>query len=110
MRQARSNLRRRARRAHHQLRLRSGAEGPAHDPYSWTEYIVSNNDHEICLRHGDGLGYMRLTIDGIDTRGDAKTPDQQCRIQRTFLKMTGFTITTFKRAWDSINQPSDASP
>jgi hypothetical protein len=44
------------------LDMRSGSEGPRHDPYGWEEISVVLNGCTITLRSG-GLGYQRLSID-----------------------------------------------
>ena len=46
------------------IRMKSGSEGPRHDPYSWSEIHFTKTDGtEVMLRAG-GLGYTRLFVNG----------------------------------------------
>lgn len=47
------------------VRIKSGSEGPSHDPYGWTEVTFTRTDGlEVQFRYG-GLGYERLLLDGV---------------------------------------------
>lgn len=46
------------------IRMESGSEGPAHDPYHWERVTVSRPDCEVSLRTG-ALSAPVLEIDGL---------------------------------------------
>jgi hypothetical protein len=58
----------------------SGAEGPMHDPYSWTELTVYTKGHAVVLRCGLGVD---LTIDSLRILGDEK------QLFAEFIRVTG---------------------
>lgn len=91
------------------LVVTEGAEGPQHDPYSWTERTVIFNGHRITLRHGS-LGYYRFSIDGrklcqnneaiLETHVGRETT----HAEDAWLSLTGFdSIEVFDRAYAHLN-------
>lgn len=50
------------------VRLRSGTEGPRHDPYGWNEISVDREGHTATL-HSSGLFNDWLEVDGVRFEG-----------------------------------------
>jgi uncharacterized membrane-anchored protein len=44
--------------------MRTGTEGPQHDPYGWTEYVATPPNGEWCKLRLGALGYTRLIFKG----------------------------------------------
>ena len=87
--------------------VRSGAEGPAHDPYAWTERVVVFNGHCVTLRTG-ALGYARLVIDGRKLREDHEQHESKSVAVKSWLGLTGFrSVDDFDRAYDRAHPQHD---
>ena len=73
--------------------VRSGSEGPRHDPYGWEEFEVHRNGRRVSVREG-GLGYTRLTVDDVTCESD---PSQDA-VDAWFQLFTGRTATAWRKA------------
>lgn len=47
-----------------QLRIKTGSEGPRHDPYSWTEIHFTKTGSGTVVLRSSALGYDRLYMNG----------------------------------------------
>jgi hypothetical protein len=70
------------------ISIRSGTEGPRHDPYSWSEITFTKTDGTVIQLREGGLGYGQFTINGVQ---EARVYDDEY-IQARFLILTGLTI------------------
>ena len=64
------------------LEIRTGTEGPKHDPYSYTEYSVTLLDGRTITLHADLEKYLKVD-DSIIDHGDYET------LLRRFVQLTG---------------------
>lgn len=77
------------------LDLRNGTEGPKHDPYSYSEYIVEKDGVEIVLH----LGLTsRLTVQGETL---AEHDDELCAEE--FETLTGIPMNKFERYYYRVH-------
>lgn len=86
------------------LDLHTGREGPAHDPYGYTEYTVHQNGKAITL-HAGLMVY--LEVDGKTVlepnRMRGKTTACEAHIFDTFEKLTGFDPQSFEKHYWRIH-------
>jgi hypothetical protein len=71
------------------VRVRRGSEGPAHDPYSWTEIEFTKADGTVVMIRQGGLGYERLFVNGkkvLETFEGQRDP-----ASTKFYELTGMT-------------------
>ena len=72
------------------VRVKTGTEGPRHDPYGWTEVrFTTTAGQTITYRHG-GLGYSRTTWDDevIETVDHNKSTQTETA-DEAFERLTG---------------------
>jgi hypothetical protein len=79
------------------LAMRTGWEGPSHDPYSWLECTLTLNGVAITLHMGLATW---IKIDG--KRIDDHTPDSSLA-PLLFERHTGLTVYTFNEAYNRIH-------
>lgn len=78
--------------------IRTGTEGPAYDPYSWTEYTVKRNRKETTLHMGLGF-WMEITsgrrIEPTRRRSEKAVVEQ-------FEKRIGISLKALEKAIDHV--------
>lgn len=80
---------------HLKMRMRTGSEGPRHDPYSYTEYTVETPNAEVLLH--EGLAVFK-EVNG--ERVSAKSGDYDAAhafFDCDLVKHTGFTLAQLER-------------
>lgn len=87
------------------LNRRSGAEGPAHDPYGFTEYVVEING-DVIVAHRGLVSWLKVTPRGA-VRPRLVMRQDESSIQRGFEIMTGIALRDFDRYYDRAHPESD---
>jgi hypothetical protein len=77
-----------------QLDMRSGSEGPRHDPYGFTELLFTENDTTVRLHMGLGIS---LTINGHSWDG---TYGEKLL---KFKELTGMSHTEFDETYSRLH-------
>jgi hypothetical protein len=86
------------------LQMESGSEGPAHDPYAYTEYTILYRDGRIVTLH---LGLDEwLRVNDEEVAGFRAGPDAQA----SFEAMTQLTVRRFEKSYERINGPYSRCP
>lgn len=75
------------------VKIKTGLEGPRHDPYGWHALTVARNGHTFTLRTS-GLGHATLTL---DDRKYGVTFHSFARAEKWFAKLTGATVEQWHR-------------
>jgi hypothetical protein len=83
------------------LSMRTGWEGPRHDPYSWLECTVTLNGVPITLHMG-----LATWIKIGTSRIDDYTPDSSLA-PLLFERHTGLTVYTFNDAYHRVHPDCD---
>ena len=105
------------------LSMRTGSEGPAHDPYGYTEIIAlvpGNNwvGPKTCVWRSGGLGYDRFTLNkrviGEVFSGFGKAKAELLGLKHRWASHTGMSIAECERLLgdemdfqDPMGNPSD---
>jgi len=95
------------------LDLREGREGPKHDPYSWTEYIVKLNGIVYSLRLGS-LGYAKYRKEALDGSPGSEevtdhTPDGLIAVV-AWENAVGMSVSEFRRYYDRLHRDDIEDP
>lgn len=80
-----------------QIRMTTGTEGPAWDPYGWTQYDVTRLGHTFSLRMGLGVS---LEKDGMDVIGFDEN-----ELLSLFEQWTGLDPRDCEEYWHRIHRP-----
>ncbi len=97
------------------LSMRSGSEGPRHDPYSWSTLTVTLNgvDHTLRLSALGGISYRREARDGTPgavTMTDYPERGDVSLAQQAWERAVGMTVSEFGRAYDRIHRDDIEDP
>lgn len=85
----------RARTSSGMLKIKTGTEGPRHDPYSYTETTMERNGDTVTLHEGLG-DWLRVNGAVQDVRRSALGSEER----RTFVSITGYTPEQLRRFVD----------
>lgn len=77
-----------------QLEIKNGAEGPKHDLYGYTEYIVHQNNVPVVFHTGLDE-YIKVDGDRLNLVND---------VHETFYELTGLTVKMFEKAYYKIRE------
>lgn len=87
------------------LDLRTGSEGPVHDPYGYTEYIVNINGDKV-VAHLGIVAWLQITPrDSV--RPTLVLWDSEEQINTVFRRWTGIDLRDFPRYYERAHPYSD---
>ena len=81
------------------LDRRTGREGPAHDPYSFTEYSLTVNGRTYTAHMG--LACWLRVAEG--RRSKTLVQHDSEKVEKTFERFAGFRLRDFDRYYDRIH-------
>lgn len=67
--------------------IETGSEGPAHDPYGWTEITVTR-PNGVCVTIHQGLMCWLRTPEGVQVEFNENDPERLVRIFETYAGVT----------------------
>lgn len=76
------------------LHLRTGSEGPRHDPYHFDEYTVSTPEFTVTAHMGLGSS---LSIDGEEVTRD------EADVVEHFERLTGIPLRKFAKYYERVH-------